>query len=155
MIHIPIHVRRIRCPLKPIRINCPSCQVRDVAAQAWDEIETINWIFRQTTSWVRCGACGVSLYSRERAESLIGRTPAQLECVVVWHVSFALKFLTVMACIFCAFPGLGLMVAIAALMTNLVCRTSPGWRRASIVAVSAALIANAAYLVLILLVPTH
>src|SRR3954451_23179172 len=81
----------------PIKINCPKCGAKNVDAYITVLKESLDLVIRQTTTWVRCSACGTELYSKRPAEELFGRTPEELEGVVVARVSLVARVVTILA----------------------------------------------------------
>jgi ribosomal protein S27E len=152
-----IHVEWRRRPLTAeqlrgtqIRINCPMCGARNVIGHGYFQDEVTEFIIKRTTSWVQCSACGTALYSRDPATALVGRTPAQLEGVVIWRVSPIKKLLVSAACVLCVWPLVGLVTALAALITTWHIRGR--WRRAARIAFGLSILAHVGLLLLFLLV---
>jgi hypothetical protein len=134
---------------RDILINCPACGGRGVQAVSYQHEERSHGI-THTTTWVKCLGCGTSLYSRVIPEELIGRTPEELEQVVVFRVSLVARVTAVLSIALCWFPWIGMAVALLA--TVLSWRTR-GWPKAlSRVALAIALVLTAAATVLLLVV---
>ena len=127
-------------------INCPSCHTRGARAVAYDLIETYKVVIKHRTTWVKCSACGKTLYSKLPADELRGLTPEQLESVIVNRTSPIRLVLVIAALVMCIAPIFGIVVAIVALVANL---KTPGWlRRLSIVALVMSVLITAAFLIL-------
>jgi hypothetical protein len=134
---------------RDIRINCPACGRRGVQAVSYEHAERSHGI-SHTTYWVKCLACGTSLYSKAIPEELIGRTPEELEKVIVLRVSLVARVTAVLSIVLCIYPWVGL--AVAMLATALTWRTR-GWQKTlSRVALSISLLFTVAATVLLLVV---
>ena len=103
---------------QPIRINSPACGALAVPVDAWWQDETANLIIRRSTSWARCTACDATLFSRRSADELVGRSPQELERLIVLRVSLIRRVLIILACLLFFWPLLGLMVSIAAFIAG-------------------------------------
>src|SRR4051812_37799012 len=103
---------------RDLLINCPKCGTREAKAVAYDEIEEMYAVIRHRTTWVKCLACGRTLYSRKRADELIGLSAADLDGVVVVRVLMIWKLLAVMAVVLCFIPIFGIVVGVVAVVIN-------------------------------------
>jgi hypothetical protein len=153
MVHIRVTRRMVTSEQtggRELRINCPACGAKNVPATAWFEDEVANLIWRLTTSWVQCSACGAKLYSCERADTLFAYTPEQLEDVISMRISLIRKFLVIAACCLCIWPAVGLVMTVIAWLAT---RKTParGWRRAAKVALIISIVAHLALGVIFLI----
>ena len=123
-----------------LRINCPECGATDVPADAWFQDDTAYFVYTKTTSWVRCSACGAELYSREPADALLGRTPAQLESVVRRRVSPVRKLFVILAWLLFFWPAIGLVMGVAAWVATR--KVRGGWRTAGRIAFGLSLLVH-------------
>jgi len=119
-------------------INCPKCGAKHVPAKITTLKETLDLVIRQTTTWVKCSACGTSLYSKRPAAEIIGMTPEQLERVLVNRVSLVSRVVAILAIVLCLFPFVGLAVAALSMALNW---KAHGWsRKLSLIALPIALL---------------
>jgi hypothetical protein len=106
-------------------INCPACKSSHVPAVSYDWKEQSHG-FTRTTTWVKCLACGTSLYSKAPPEELFGRTPEQLQGVVVFRLSLIKSMTALLAAGLCLFPYVGFGMALLGTLINWRTR---GWPR--------------------------
>ena len=111
---------------RDIRINCPACGAKSVAAISFNEEEKLHGITVKTTTWVKCQACGKHLYSKLSPEELSGRSPADLESFVVVRTSLIASSMAILAILLCVVPVLGLCLAVVSTVVNARRR---GWAR--------------------------
>jgi hypothetical protein len=103
---------------RDLLINCPKCGTLNAKAVAYDLVETLNVVIRHRTTWVKCLSCGAKLYSRKRAEELIGLSAAELEKTLVARVSLINKMFAVMALACAVVPVFGTVVGVIAIAIN-------------------------------------
>ena len=119
-----------------LRINCPRCKRKNVAAVAY-AVKGKGTLLRWTTNWVRCSGCGADLYSKAPAAALSGLQPGQIDAVLSENTPLMLGFLGVLCILFGAIPALG---ALTGLFTLAVSYKRGGWvRTCSILAIVASL----------------
>lgn len=127
-------------------INCPSCRRTHVPAVSYD-LKERSYGFTHTSNWVKCLACEAELHSKEPPGHLFGRTPEQLESVVVLRLSLIARATAVMALAVCLFPWVGLGMALLATLVNWRTR---GWPRpASLIALAVSAVVTVGLTILI------
>jgi ribosomal protein S27E len=152
MVHVRVTTRVVtpeQTGGKELRINCPACGAKNVPAEAWLQEERAQLIWKMTTSWVRCSACGAVLYSRQRADTLFAYSPEELEDIVIQRMPRIRGLLVLLAALTFFIPGLGLAMALIAWIAAR--KMTPGWRRASRVIMILSLIIHAGLGLLIVL----
>lgn len=117
-------------------INCPACKHKHVPAVSYDHREK-EYGVSHTSTWVKCLACGTHLHSKVAAGELFGRSPEQLESVVVFRLSLVGRATASLAVLLCLFPWVGCGMALLATIINWRTRGWPRWTSRVALAVSA------------------
>jgi hypothetical protein len=129
-------------------INCPRCGAKHVPATCHTITEIVNLIWRKTTTWVRCSACGTELHSKRRPDDVLGRSPEELEGVIVYRISLIPRFLAIAAIVLSVWPLLGLILSLVSLAVNW--RHGRWLKKVSLIAVTISVLVHLAIGVLFL-----
>jgi hypothetical protein len=106
-------------------IKCPACKRQQVPGVSYEHHEQSHG-FTRTTTWVKCLACGTSLYSKVPPDQLVGRSPEQLAEVVVFRLSLIARATAILAVCVCLLPYVGTGMA---LLATLITWRTRGWPR--------------------------
>ena len=113
-----MHVNTRVTPGPVIAINCPACGAKNVSATTSQQTEVMNLAVRHTTNWVTCGVCGKTLLSKIPVNDLAGKTPEQLDGVVVQNVPLLANVLVILSVLLFWTPLLGQVICLISWLVN-------------------------------------
>ncbi len=129
--YLLITTKTRRTPGPVVEIHCPMCGANSVAAQSFEQLETIGLFYVIPLLWfrntfVRCSACGKDSVSKIKIDELERYSADDLTHFLARRTSFISKFMAVASLIICWIPFVGLAFAVIAVLSNL---RSNGWPR--------------------------
>lgn len=112
--------------------DCPQCRAERVRGTAYDLRETVRVATRVpqwgwSSHWVRCSKCRAELYSKVRAEDLLGASPTTVNERVWSYQPLTKRFLAIASLVMSWTPVIGVIVAIVATAINATTRGWPRW----------------------------
>jgi hypothetical protein len=129
-----------------LRINCPACKRRDVAAVSYDYHEQ-HYGVRRTSTWVKCLECGTHLYSKATPDELAAMSLGQRDEVIAFRISLIKRMMALFSAVLCWFPWVGFVVSLVSTLINW---RTPAWPRlVSRIALAVATVVTTAVTILI------
>ena len=138
--------------------DCPHCRAERVRGTAYDLRETVRVTDRVpkwgwSSHWVRCSKCRTELYSKVRAEDLVGASPTTVNQRVSSYQPLMTRFHAAASLGVAWVPVIGLLLGIVATAANAKIKGWPRWMSIAGLVLSIGL--NIALFVIVLYVHTQ